>query len=125
ENVKHLNTSFPHWFCGNYRRYNDRVDELPVDQHMMLALIAPRPVYVASASEDRWADPKGEFLAAVHASPVYELLGRKGLGTTEMPGIHQPVGPTVGYHLRQGRHAVMAYDWDCWLDFADRHLRSR
>lgn len=125
ENVKDLNTSFPHWFCANYSRFNERVDEMPFDAHMLIALSAPRPVYVASASEDRWADPKGEFLAAVHAGPVYRLLGKQDLGTAQMPGIHQPIMQTLGYHIREGKHAVMAYDWERWLDFADKHLKSR
>jgi hypothetical protein len=88
---------------------------------MLLALIAPRALYVASAEEDRWSDPKGEFLGAVHAGPVYELLGKKGIGTDTMPGLHQPVGHTVMYHIRAGKHDVTPYDWEQYLKFADRN----
>ncbi len=123
ETVADLNSRFPHWFCGNYKAFSGREADMPFDAHMLLALAAPRPLYVASASEDQWADPKGEFLAAVAASEAWQLLGQKGIGTTVMPPADQPVGETVRYHLRTGKHDITAYDWQQYLEFAARHFR--
>jgi hypothetical protein len=108
-------------FCRNYRRYDDDVAALPVDQHELIALVAPRPVYVASASEDRWADPRGEFLSLAAAEPVYVLHGLPGLGVSAQPEPGRSVGQTMGYHLRRGEHDLTAWDWEQFLAFADRH----
>jgi hypothetical protein len=125
ERIRDINKNFPHWFCENYKRFDNREAELPVDQHMLAALIAPRLLYIASASEDSWADPKHEFLSAVHASPVYHLFGLPGLTATEMPAPDAPIhGGEIGYHLHTGKHDLTEYDWKCYMDFADRHLRS-
>ena len=120
ERTKDLNTHFPHWFCANFRKYNDREDEMPFDSHMLLALIAPRALYVASAEGDRWSDPRGEFLGAFNASRVWELFGKKGLTSDQMPPVEHPVmGESVAYHIRTGKHDVTAYDWEQYLKFAD------
>ena len=122
ETVGAINRQFPHWFARNFRRFNEREADLPVDQHELLALMAPRPLYVASAEGDRWADPRGEFLAARATGPVYALYGRAALGVDTMPAVSAPVGETVRYHIRPGPHDITEYDWRQYLDFADRWL---
>ncbi|MDF1825606.1 MAG: acetylxylan esterase [Verrucomicrobiales bacterium] len=123
ETVKRINTNFPHWFNDRFPSYDDDLDALPVDQHQLIALMAPRPVYVASATEDEWADPRGEFLAAKLGSEAWALYGKRGLEAGKMPPPNQSIGDSVGYHLREGKHDVTDFDWECYLDFAERHLQ--
>ncbi|CCH51674.1 hypothetical protein BN8_00616 [Fibrisoma limi BUZ 3] len=123
ETVERINNSFPHWFCGRYKTYGKQVANLPVDQHELLTLIAPRPLYVASAEGDQWSDPKGEFLGADLTEPVYKLYGKTGIGGAEFPGVNQPVGQTVRYHNRTGKHDVTDYDWQQYIRFADDLVR--
>lgn len=125
ESIKVINKRFPHWFNANYKKFNGKEDELPIDKHQLIALMAPRLVYVASASEDGWADPEGEFLSCVHAGPVYELFGLKGVGTTKMPPVEQPLHTGhIGHHIRKGKHSLNEYDWDRYMDFADKHWKK-
>ncbi len=112
---------FPHWFTSQYANYAGRVAACPIDMHMLIALAAPRPVYIASAAEDHWADQKGEFLSGLHAGPVYALFGKKGLGVHVQPSVDTPVGDFIGYHNRTGKHDVTNYDWTQYLAFAKRH----
>ena len=119
ERIHHINGRFPHWFCKDFKAFNHNESLLPIDQHMLLALLAPRPLYVASAQDDLWADPKGEFLGAKHAGDSYEFFGLAHLAELEMPDLYKPVLRSVSYHLRAGKHDVTLYDWQQYLAFAN------
>jgi hypothetical protein len=126
ERVHHLNRRFPHWFCQNYRKYEHAEERLPVDQHELVALVAPRPVYVASAALDLWADPRGEYLACRAADSVSRLLGAEGFtGALLETGVGSSPGGSIGYHRRAGRHDITSVDWWHYLAFADRHFGAR
>ena len=123
ERIHHMIKPVGYWFCANHCKYAENEQSLPVDQHMLMGLIAPRPLYVASATDDRWADPKGEFLAAKYAGPVYALFDKPILSPKVQPKPDEPIHSTIGYHLRTGKHDVTAFDWQQYLAFADRHLK--
>ena len=123
ESLKVIQNAFKHWFCGNYRKYIDREDDLPFDQHELVALVAPRAVYVTSADEDLWADQRGEWLAILEAAPVWKLFGRKGLPSDIMPPLDKPlIGDGMGYHIRTGEHNYKVFDWNAHMDLADREF---
>jgi pimeloyl-ACP methyl ester carboxylesterase len=120
ETISKINEGFPYWFATNYKAFNGKEDDLPVDQHELLALIAPRLLYVSSSETDAWADPLGEFLSTVHATPVFRLYGVKGMETDRMPGLSQPIhAGNIAYHIKPGGHAVIEYDWQRYMDFFD------
>ena len=125
ETIAIINDYFPWWFAPAYKQWGSNPAEMPFDQFMLLGLIAPRPLYVASAMGDQWSDPKGEFLSAKLAGQAYALYGEKGVGVDSMPGLEKPVGEYVRYHIRSGKHDLTLYDWEQYLDFADRRLKSR
>lgn len=122
ETVKHLNVNFPYQFAKSYQKYGDHVDQLPVDTHELIALIAPRYVYLGTGDQDQWGDPKGEFLAAVAAGPVYRLLGKQGLDTDKMPPLDRPIMHDIAFHTHTGKHEVLPWDWDQFLAFMEMHL---
>ena len=127
ETVHRINTTFPYWFCENFKNYNDKEEQLPLDQHQLIASIAPRAVYVGSSKDDSWADPKGEFLSLKIGSQVYSEIYGVDLKfpedyKLEVQTIHQK---NVGYHLREGKHDLTDYDWAKMLDFADMQYGLR
>lgn len=125
ERVTVINTVFPHWFSPNYKKYNDQEDLLPVDQHMLISLIAPRPVYATNASEDLWADPTGTFLSLKNAEEVYALYKLKSNLPDSPPGLNEPVIQSpLAYHNREGKHDMTVYDWTQFIKFADFHFRK-
>ena len=124
ETVERITQTFPHWFCPNYRQYGGNEDKLPVDQHMLLALMAPRAVYVASAAGDLWADPKGQFLALKEALPVFELYGIRDTLPDEMPEVNrQIINSNTGFHNREGQHNMTPYDWQQFIRFANAYFK--
>jgi len=125
ERINRINTVFPHWFNENYKKYNSNEAMLPVDQHMLVALIAPRPVYATNASQDLWADPTGTFLSLKHAEEVYRLYGLKSNLPSTPPGPNQPmIQSPIAYHNRQGEHNLTIYDWENFIRFANYHYHG-
>jgi hypothetical protein len=123
ETVKDLNTHFPYQFCANYRKFGDHVDQLPVAANMLLALIAPRPLFLQTGDEDKWSDPRGEFLAALAVAPVYRLLGKEGLETDQLPPAGMSVMHAIAYRMHAGKHGTMPSDWPEFVKFIDMHFQ--
>jgi len=122
ETVKRINTSFPYWFDGAFKQFNDHPEKLPFDQNCLVALMAPRPVLVSNAVEDQWANPSGQFDMLLAADPVYRLLDAGGLKAKHMPEPGKLIDSKLGYYIRPGKHSMTKEDWKIFLDFADKHF---
>ena len=122
ETVKQINDRFPHWFCDEFKKFNDQVERLPFDQNCLVALCAPRPVLFSNAQEDTWADPDGQFRVLQAAESVYRLLGSKGLDSQSRPEVDRLLDTPLGYYIRPGKHAMTTGDWKVFLTFADKHF---
>jgi hypothetical protein len=125
ETISEITKNFPYWFHAKYTTYGQHVDELPVDQHMLMALMAPRPLYLASAADDQWADPKGEYLSLVNAGPVYNLFGKSRLLPENVPALNTSIFGDVGYHIRDGKHDIILKDWTHFVTFCDMHMKEK
>ena len=123
ETLSDINSRFTHWFCKNFHEFNNNENNVPVDQHMLLALISPRPVYIASAVKDKWADPQGEYLSLYYAGPAYNLYNEDTLDIIDLPELNTTkIKGKLGYHIRSGGHDLTKYDWERYMDFADIQL---
>ena len=122
ESVKAINTRFPHWFCDEFKKFNEEPGRLPFDQHCLIALCAPRPVLLSCATEDTWANPEGQFEMLKAADKVYRLVGAEGIASTQMPEVGNLMDSTLGYYIRAGKHSMTKEDWKIFLDFADKHF---
>jgi hypothetical protein len=127
ETVAHLTapSRYPYQFCANYGKFAEHVDQMPVDANMLVTLMAPRPVLLQTGDKDFWSDPKGEFLAAVAAGPVYRLFGKQGLDTDQMPAPGEGIFHTIGYFEHIGGHGTIPSDWDQYLKFLKMHLAAQ
>ena len=125
ETIAHLTepSRYPYQFCANYAKYAAHPEDSPVDANLLVALMAPRPVLLQTGDQDFWSDPKGEFLAAVAAEPVYRLFGKEGLGTDQMPAAGAAILHTLGYYMHAGGHGALPGDWDYFVNFLEMHLR--
>jgi hypothetical protein len=124
ETVARLNSVFPHWFCSNYNKYSNNEDSMPVDMHMLLALVAPRALYVDCADEDLWGDPHGSYLSLYNAVPVFRLFGKASDLPEVMPPLNkQVINGNVAFHIRDGAHNLTLKDWNWFMDFADKVLK--
>ena len=125
ETVDDVAKHFPYWMAGNFQKYAQHWNDLPVDSHFLISLIAPRPLFLNSGSEDKWGDPHGEFLAAHAATPVYELFGKTGITETNFPPFDEPLKHDIWLNCHVGKHDVLPSDWDKFLDFADAHFAKK
>lgn len=125
ETVDDVAKHFPYWMAGNFQKYAGHRNDLPVDSHFLISLIAPRPLFLNTGNEDRWGDPHGEFLAARAATPVYELLGRKGISENDFPPLDHAIQHDISFNCHTGKHDVLPSDWDNFLDFADAHFAPK
>jgi hypothetical protein len=124
ESVKAINRTFPHWFNGEFKKFNDAPERLPFDQNALVALCAPRPVLFSAAEGDQWANPAGQFEVLKAADPVYRFLGSPGLAVEVMPPPGKLIASPLGYYIREGKHSMTADDWRVFLDFADQHFKK-
>jgi len=125
ETVDDMAANFPWQFAGNFQKYPGHWNDLPVDTHELIALNAPHPVFIGGGTADQWADPRGEFLGAVAAGPVYRLVGRQGLDVTNGPPIDTPLtNGDLGFHYHTGGHTITESDWKAFLDFADKYFKA-
>lgn len=122
ESVQRINTSFPHWFNAEFKKFNEQPERLPFDQHCLVALCAPRPVLLSNATEDTWANPAGQFEMLQAAEPVYRLFAANPLAATQMPPLGKLIDSRLGYYIRSGKHSMTAGDWKIFLDFADKQF---
>jgi (4-O-methyl)-D-glucuronate---lignin esterase len=123
ETIAVINRSFPHWFCANFKKFNDTPEKLPFDQHALISLCAPRPVLLSNATEDQWANPTGQFDMLRRADPVYRLVSGEGCDAKTMPETGKLLDSRLGYFIRPGKHSMTSADWKVWLDYADKWLR--
>jgi pimeloyl-ACP methyl ester carboxylesterase len=124
ETIERINKAFPHWFCTNYTKWSGNENSMPFDMHMLISLIAPRAVYVTSADEDLWADPRGSYLSLYHSLPVFRLYDTKTVLGEQMPPINKQVkSGKAAYHVRDGAHNMLLKDWNWFMDFGDTVLK--